>query len=71
MTKPQDHIRNNMIKMTIDVDKMGLSLTHSQIENGAKRMRAHSNYKALSNIDNEKRKMDYERNKIKNSNQKW
>jgi hypothetical protein len=27
MSKPKDHIRNNMIKMTIDPDALGASLT--------------------------------------------
>lgn len=61
-----DHIRNNMIKMTIDVDQMGLSLTPSQISKGAKRLRAHSNYKMLSAVEQERKKMEHERVKIKN-----
>ena len=44
---------------------MGLSLTPSQISKGAKKLRAHSNYKP-SAVDLERKKMEYERKKIKN-----
>ena len=65
VSKPTDHVMNNMIKMTIDVDKMGLSLTPSQVSKGAKKLRAHSNYKP-SAVEVERRKMEFERKKIKN-----
>ena len=40
-----------MIKMTIDPEGMGASLTPSQISKGAKRLRAASNYKVKSDIE--------------------
>ena len=56
---------NNMIKMTIEVDKMGVSLTTSQLSKGARKLRAHSNYRP-NVVEQERKKMDYERRKIKN-----
>ena len=65
VSKPTNHVMNNMIKMTIDVDKMGASLTPSEISKGAKKLRAHSHYKP-NLVEIERKRMDYERRKIKN-----
>ena len=52
--------------MTIDPDSNGASMTPGQISKGAKRLRAASNHKVMSDIQKEIKKMDHERIKIRN-----